>query len=146
MWIVTQTLFFAGQSLPVLGPAAWVTVGVLAAGTAVAAVRSWWAIQKRHHLPEPHDAVTRALLGKTACLAGAALGAAYLVLVWVSREGWPTTLAQGRIVHGMVAAVLCCLWSAAGWLLDAPVGSLGTRTVRSPNEGPTKTELFGCSR
>jgi hypothetical protein len=126
MWIVAQTLLYAGQSLPVLGPPAWVTVGVLAAATAAAAARSWWAIQKRHQLPEPRDAVTRLLLGKTACIAGAALGAAYLMLAWVSKDGWPSALAQGRIIHGLVAAVLCGVWSAAGWLLE--------RSCRIPHE------------
>lgn len=131
-----------GASLPVLGPVAWVSVALLAAGIGALAFATHAAVQKRREPIDPKTAVTRLLLGKTSLLAGAFLGAAYAGLVAVALQGWPAPLAQERVVHGGIAALACASWAVAGWLLerscriprgDTPEGD--TREGDGPDEG-----------
>lgn len=107
-----------GQSLPLLGPAAWLSIAVCAAGIGGLALVTRRAVQKRREPIEPRRAVTRLLLGKTSLRAGSFLGAAYLGLVAVAAQGWPAPLAQDRILHGGLAALACAAWAALGGLLE----------------------------
>lgn len=118
-----------GRSLPVLGPAAWVSVAVCAAGIGGLAVVTRTAVQKRREHLEPRRAVARLLLGKTSLLAGAFLGAAYLGLVVIAARGWPAPLAQERVLHGGLAALASVAWAVFGWLLE--------RACRIPTDDAT---------
>lgn len=117
-WLFLGTLQRAGQSLPVLGPVAWASVLVIAAGIAFLAVRTHQAIQVRRESMEARRAVNSLLLGKTSVLGAAGLGAAYLVMAVVAAGGWPAPLAQTRVLHAGVAVVACVAWGVAGWLLE----------------------------
>lgn len=107
-----------GQSLPVLGPVAWLSVALLGVGIGALALLTHGAVQKRREPIDPKTAVTRLLLGKTSLLAGSFLGAAYAGLVVVAVGGWPAPLAQERILHGAIAVGACIGWAVAGWLLE----------------------------
>ena len=107
-----------GQSLPLLGPLAWLSVAVCAAAIGVLAIRTRRAVQKRREPIDPRRAVNRLLLGKTALLAGSFLGAAYVGLVAVAAQGWPAPLAQERMLHGGLAAVACVVLAVVGRVLE----------------------------
>ena len=117
-WLLFNTLQRMGESLPRIEAVAWVSVGVLAAGIAALAVNTARLVKERRTDLDPRAAVNRLLLGKTSLLAGAGLGAAYLFWVVLSLPGWPAPLAQGRVVHGSIATVLCACWALAGWFLE----------------------------
>lgn len=129
-----------GRSLPLLGPAAWLSVAVCAAGIGGLAVVTRGTVQKRRGHLEPRSAVTRLLLGKTSLLAGAFLGAAYLGLVVVAAQGWPAPLAQERILHGGLAVLASVAWAVFGWLLERACRIPGD-DAKPPQEGPDDEEL-----
>ncbi len=131
-WLFLGTLQRAGQSLPVLGAVAWLSVVLLAAGIAVLALRTHRAIQVRREPMEPRTAVNRLLLGKTSVLGGAGLGSAYLVMAVVAAAGWPAPLAQSRVLHAGIAVAACLGWGLAGWFLE--------RACRIPPDGNDDTD------
>lgn len=124
-----------GQSLPVLGPAAWLSIAVCAAWTGRLAVVTRAALHQRRESLEPRTAVTRLLLGKTSLLAGTFLGAAYLGLIGVAVGGWPAPLARERVLHGGIAVVACAAWAVLGWLLE--------RACRIPPDDDTPPDTRG---
>ncbi len=130
-WLLFGTLQGQGVALPVLGPVAWGSVVLIAVGIAYLAARTHAAVQRRRESIDPQQAVTRLLLGKTSILGGAALGAAYLALVWLARAGWPAPLATERVLHGSIAALACVGWSLAGWFLE--------RACRIPDDNDRDT-------
>ena len=118
-----------GQSLPLLGPVAWLSILALGVGIAVLAVRTHRALQVRREQMEHSKALTRLLLGKTSLLGGAFLGAAYLGLAAVAASGWPAPLAVERVVHAGLAVVACVGWATAGWFLEQ-----ACRVPRDPDD------------
>lgn len=117
-YLVFGGLVRFGQSLPLLGPAAWASIAVCAVGVGGLALVTRQAVQKRREPVEPRTALTRLLLGKTSLLAGAFLGAAYLGLAVVAAQAWPAPLAQERVLHAGVAVLACVALAVLGWLLE----------------------------
>lgn len=117
-WLGLTTLRNAGGSLPLLGPAAWASVGLVALGVGVLAVRTHRTVQVRREPLEPQQGMTRLLLGKTSLLGGVLLAAVYATVVVMAVEGWPAPLAVDRVVHAAVASALSVAWAVAGWFLE----------------------------
>lgn len=140
-WLVFSTLQRLGESLPRLEPIAWLSVAVLAGATGWLAVTTTSTVRTHRQDLSPSAAVNRLLLGKTSILAGAGLGAAYLVLVLLALPGWPAPLAQGRVLHGSVAAALSVAWAAAGWLLER-----ACRVPRDPENPPPEPDSADSPR
>ena len=130
-WLVTQGLLYAGGALPTLGTGSWVPMLLLAALTGWLAWITHQAVGVRREALEPRTAVMRLQLAKAGVLAAAALGAGYLALVGVSLGGWPAPLAQGRVLHGVVAVVASVAWGVAALALER-----ACRIPRPPEEPP----------
>lgn len=130
-WVVLTALQRGGQSLPQVEPLSWISVALIAAGIAALAVTTSRARRDRPDALDPRQAVNRLLLGKTSILAGAGLGAAYVVLVVLATPAWPAPMAQSRVVNGAIAAALCAAWALAGWSLE--------RACRLPDD-PDETD------
>lgn len=128
-WLLLSTLQRLGESLPRIEPVAWVSVGVVAAGIAFLAVSTSRIVRERRADLDARSAVTRLLLGKTSILGGSGLGAAYLFGVIMAAPAWPAPLAQGRVINGSIAAVLCVAWAVAGWFLER-----ACRVPRDPDD------------
>lgn len=117
-WLALATVQNQGGSLPLVGPIAWISVGVIAAGIGVLAFRTYGTVHRRKLPIEPKEAVTRLLLGKTSILGGVGLGAAYGALVWLAAGGLPAPLHSERVIHGGAAVLACAAWALAGWFLE----------------------------
>lgn len=131
-WIALQLVLLAGWSLPALGVSAWLPVLLLAAVTGWLAWATRRTVRERPDALDARVAVTRLQLGKASIVAGACLGAAYLVLAAMAAGGWPAPLAEGRVVHGLLAGVLCAAWAGAGLLLE--------RACRIPDDDDDKDD------
>ena len=73
---------------------------------------------------------------------GAGLGAAYLFWVVLSLPGWPAPLAQGRVVHGSIATVLCACWALAGWFLERACRIRKDSGDDTPGDVPDPDDTF----
>nr|NLI50314.1 DUF3180 domain-containing protein [Propionibacterium sp.] len=131
-WLYTQVLRVAGLSLPVLGASAWLPMLLLAAATGWLAWATGRTVRRDRAALDARAAVARLLFGKTAVLAGSVLVGGYLALALVALGGWPAPLAQGRVLHGILATVTGALWGMAGWFLE--------RSCRIPRDPTDEAE------
>ena len=133
-WLLLGYLPRAGQSLPIVGPGAWASVALMAAGVAAVALGTRRALKTGAPV-DPKAALGRVLVGKTSALAGSALGAGYAVLALLAAQAWPVPLAQERVLHSVVAVLACAAWAGAGWWLER------TCRVRESDDTPGATRV-----
>lgn len=117
-WLLTNAALYAGWGLPVLGFSAWAVPLVFAVWISWLAYSTTRELKVNERIIRSRVAVTRLYAGKASILAGAALGAAYGVLVFISADGWPAPLAQARVLHSALAVLTCIAWAIAGWVLE----------------------------
>lgn len=143
-YLVFAGIVSFGGSLPLLGPVAWLSIALCAAGIGGLAFVTRRTLAAGR-VVEPKTAVTRLLLGKTSLLAGSFLGAAYLGLVLVASGSWPAPLAQERVVHGGLAALACLAWAVCGWLLERACRIPPDDTPDADDSGPEFDEGPGVA-
>lgn len=117
-WLVLTMAQDRGTPLPLVGPIAWATVFLIAAGIGWLAWQTRRQVGARPDTLDPRQALTLVLLGKASVLGGAALAGAYVGLLGLAANAWPAPLAVDRVTHGGVAFVGCVAWAVAGWALE----------------------------
>lgn len=115
--IGTQALRFAGASLPILGPAAWLPVVALASGTAVTARVTARTLADRPDALDPASALGRLRWAQASAWTAVVLGGAYLGLAMVAAGDAVAPGEIARAAHAAGASAGAAIWLvAAMWL------------------------------
>lgn len=117
-WMLVATVRLVTKSEPLLpwtGPAVLWFIALVVLVTAIVASRRF-----RHHREDvqPEQAVTFLVIGKTGALAGAIVGAGYLVFaaMYVGDVAIPGP--RERVIRGGVAALAGVVTMLSGWWLE----------------------------
>ncbi len=143
-WLVLTMTQDRGIPLPLVGPIAWASVLLIAAGVGWLAWQTRSQVRTRPDTLDPRQALIRVLLGKASVLGGMALAGAYAGLLGLAVVAWPAPLAVDRVTHGGVAFAGCLAWAIAGWTLERSCRIRDDRDDDTPGDGGEYVEDGGA--